>query len=151
MLNPITNQLVLAYRTTSSVEIRSLAAKLDGHDISARIVGDFLDTAGLDVGGMSRKELWVSEQDWAVAKPIIEAWRALHHPADLAAPGLTRREVKIIAGVCVVNSVLALAMGPVAMSALLAGVFSSVILIGIYLGLNKLRRQAAENATSHEF
>lgn len=77
------NELVLAYRTTDSVEIRALASQLEDADIPTQLVGDFRDGPGLVVGSMADKELWVSERERPAAEAIVAQWRRDHHPKDL--------------------------------------------------------------------
>jgi len=77
------NNIVLVYRTPNSVEARTLANHLDDADIESQIVGDFLDGAyaGLNLGRMGEKELWVAAKDEAAAAAVVAEWRR-EHPLD---------------------------------------------------------------------
>src|SRR5436853_5638065 len=72
--------IVLAYRTSSSVEAHSLTARLAEADVEAQIVGEFLGGAyaGINFGRMGDKEVWVKTKDAAVAKTLIAQWEAEH-------------------------------------------------------------------------
>lgn len=81
------NNIVLVYRTPNSVEARTLANHLDDADIESQIVGDFLDGAyaGLNLGRMGEKEVWVAAKDQAAAAAIIAGWKQQLSPNNLDA------------------------------------------------------------------
>ena len=80
--------IVLVYRTVSSVEAHSLADWLDGAGVESQIVGDFLDGAyaGINFGRMGEKEVWVAAKDEATAASLIDDWRREHVSVDVESP-----------------------------------------------------------------
>lgn len=81
------NNIVLVYRTPNSVEARTLANHLDDADIESQIVGDFLEGAyaGLNLGRMDEKEVWVAAKDEAAANAVVAEWRQ-EHPSRNSEP-----------------------------------------------------------------
>ena len=151
MASTSSDQLVLAYRSTSSVEVRSLAAQLDEAAIETRIIGDFLDGAGLDIGGMSVKELWVAQSDWPQVEPLILAWRQEHHPQDVAAnptPGGSLEIWGWLAVLCLALIAGGRAMGVENFRTLFGLLLLGFVLVVSIIGVRKLMRQA--HAADHE-
>src|SRR5262245_54267584 len=81
-------ELVRVYRTPNVVAVRSLALVLEDAGIQSQIVGDFRDGAyaGLNIGSIADKELWIAASDEAAAAPIIARWRSDHDPDDPPPP-----------------------------------------------------------------
>ena len=79
------SSIVLAYRTANSVEAHALANHLADAGIETQIVGDFLDGAyaGLNLGRMGEKELWVAAKDQAAAAAVVAEWRREHASGSL--------------------------------------------------------------------
>jgi hypothetical protein len=77
------NNIVLVYRTTNAVEAHTIANHLDDAAIESQVVGDFLDGAyaGLNLGRMGDKEVWVAAKDEDAAAAVVAEWRR-EHPLD---------------------------------------------------------------------
>lgn len=73
----------------NSVEVRSLAMHLEDAGIESRVLGDFLDGAyaGINIGGMTERELWVAAKDRPAAQAIIAQWVKDYRVDDAPARG----------------------------------------------------------------
>jgi hypothetical protein len=67
----------LAYRASSSVEARSLAAYLDEAGVEAHVLGEALQGGygGINVGSMNAVEVWVSGPQRQIAESLVATWR----------------------------------------------------------------------------
>lgn len=67
----------LAYRASSSVEARSLAAYLDEAGVEAHVLGEALQGGygGINVGSMNAVEVWVSGPQRQLAESLVATWR----------------------------------------------------------------------------
>jgi hypothetical protein len=67
----------LAYRASSSIEARSLAAYLDEGGVEAHVLGEALQGGygGINVGSMNSVEVWVPGSQREMAEPLVLTWR----------------------------------------------------------------------------
>ena len=86
-------EIVLAYRTPSSLEARALANYLDDAGIASHVVGEFLEGvyAGLSFGRMDEKEVWVAAKDEAAAASLVAQWRSENGSQEPQASGHENR------------------------------------------------------------
>jgi hypothetical protein len=67
----------LAYRASSSIEARSLAAYLDEGGVEAHVLGEALQGGygGINVGSMNSVEVWVPGSQRESAESLVLTWR----------------------------------------------------------------------------
>lgn len=67
----------LAYRASSSIEARSLAAYLDEAGVEAHVLGEALQGGygGINVGSMNSVEVWVPGSQRPTAESLVATWR----------------------------------------------------------------------------
>ena len=72
-----TTDPVLFYRTTNSIEAKSLALRLEAADIEARLTGETLYEAyaGLGLAQTAPVDVWISSADREAAMPLLNEWR----------------------------------------------------------------------------
>ena len=133
MSPPDAEKLVLAYRTTNAVEARALALELEDAEIEVQVIGDFRDGAyaGLSIGSMGDKELWIAARDQAAAEPIVAEWRRKHYPdAPSASMGKFQYSMGVALAVMTFAAVAAAAArsGPRALGVLLNLSFLALVL-----------------------
>lgn len=142
-----TDELVLVFRTTSSVEARSLAAHLEDADIEPRVVGDFLDGAygGLNLGRMGEKEIWVAANDAATAEPLVEAWRREYHPKDTVesppSSSLTLTRAAWFLAALGVFFVVGLEFGPQPLFVILSAAVCTALVMFFALAVQRMKRR----------
>ena len=72
-----TDHIIEVYMAANPIEAHTIRGALEAEGITARVVGDVLESgSGLPPGPDTEPRVWVRQQDEAAARKIIEEWEA---------------------------------------------------------------------------